>query len=134
MNFAIELHDSELASIVKTADLARIPLRPAYIHKSAGVPGLDPGTGWIQDIDLVIRGASIEGDVDKYPATITDGMLRIDRKQFDNCLPLPLNRVANVTLRLELMWLRGTITVRGSSISACLVTEPKYVEEFSGSL
>ena len=134
MNSAIELHDSQLASIVETTALVRILLRPAYIHKSVGVPGVHPGTGWTQYVDIVIRGASMEGRLDKYPATIADGILRIDGRNFTNCLPLQLNRIANVTLQLKIMWARSAVVVRGSSISSYLFGEPKYVEEFSGTV
>jgi hypothetical protein len=38
-----------------------VKLRPAYIHRSDGVPGIDPGSGWVQDAVIELRRRIVEG-------------------------------------------------------------------------
>jgi hypothetical protein len=129
MNAAIELHDSELASVNVFGKDVRIALRPAYIHKSLREPGVDTGTGWVQDIDLVIENGLVEGELSKLPVELGTGQLCFDGHSISNVLPLPLDRIGAVEVTLEPMW-GGMVQVRGSRIRVELVGEAKYVEEF----
>ena len=45
--FSIELHDSDVTSIVLDNGAATVKLRPAYVHRD--------GKGWSQDADIVRR-------------------------------------------------------------------------------
>jgi hypothetical protein len=47
LNCSIEIHDSALNSVETQGTLLKLFIQ-AYIHKSKGVPGVDPGTGWVQ--------------------------------------------------------------------------------------
>jgi hypothetical protein len=129
VNVAIELHDSELANVDVVGTRVRISLRPAYIHKSLGTPGVDAGTGWIQEIDLVIEDGLVKGELRKLPADLGGGELSVDEHSISNVLPLPLNTIGRIVLTLELKW-GGVIHVHGSRIVAEPINEAKYVEEF----
>ncbi|HEV2313899.1 MAG TPA: hypothetical protein VGR94_01225 [Candidatus Acidoferrales bacterium] len=66
LNCSIEIHDSVLTSVEIQAKQVKLSIE-AYIHKSAGVPGVDPGTGWIQNVILTIEDGSFEGNMESLP-------------------------------------------------------------------
>ena len=71
MNEAIELHDSDLAAVKVAGDAVILCFHPAYIHRSAGKPGIDAGTGWTQDATITISGApKVEATSDRYRAVL----------------------------------------------------------------
>jgi hypothetical protein len=129
-NRAIEIHDSVLASIDKKGDRIEIGLGPAYVHQSPGIPGIDPGTGWVQAVTLVLEGGSVEGQVEEFPCDLTDGTLTIDERTSPNMLVLPLNQTGKIILTLQAMWSGNVITFRGNRIFAIMNGEPEYVENF----
>jgi hypothetical protein len=129
-NRAIEIHDSVLVSIDKKSDRIEIGLDPAYVHQSPGVPGVDPGTGWVQAIALILEGGSVEGHVGEFPCDLTDGTLTIDERSSNNALVLPLDQTGKITLTLQAMWSGDVITFRGSRIFAIMNGQPEYVENF----
>jgi hypothetical protein len=128
-NRAIEIHDSVLASINKNGDRVEISLGPAYVHQSPSVPGVDSGTGWVQDITLVVEGGTIEGRISQFPCDLTDGTLTVDERVSPNLLQLPLDQTGKISLALQPMWSREPIIFRGSRIFAVMTGEPEYVED-----
>jgi hypothetical protein len=63
--FSIELHDSDVTSIVLDNGAATVKLGPAYVHRD--------GKGWSQDADIVIRESTIVSTQAEFPATLADG-------------------------------------------------------------
>jgi hypothetical protein len=131
LNEAIELHDSTLGRVEHDSLEVRIYLTPAYVHKSAGEPGVAPGTGWTQDAVLVIRDGVLEGRLPEMPCELTDGIIAVGIDNWRNCIPLPFEHRGTVKLDLVIMW-GGEFTVRGKAIRVTLTGEPKYVEEVPG--
>ena len=127
---AIELHDSVLASVGDEGRWVKIKLAPAYIHKSAGIPGIDPGTGWTQDALLIVEDGAIEGRIIELPCDLSDGTLQVAGEVLRNVLPLPLDYVGQIELTLHFKG-DGEIVVRGTRIFAELFGEPTYIEEFN---
>ena len=107
----------------------KVSLKPADLHKSAGVPGVDPGTGWVQDIVLVIEGGGIEGQAPEMPCDLSDGDLIVDERTLANVLTLPLDQSGKIMLKLQVMW-DGLIGIHGTRIVATLAGEPRYIEDF----
>jgi hypothetical protein len=68
VNSIVEIHDSELAGTTLIGRDLALRLEPAYVHRSAGRPGIDRGSGWLQDIDLVISEANVESLPAELPA------------------------------------------------------------------
>src|SRR5579862_869498 len=126
LNSGIELHDSVLASLKSVEGKIEIAFQPAYIHKSEGIPGVDPGTGWTQDIVLAVEGGIVEGLVTELPFDVSDGELRVASLQLQNVLPLPLDCRGNVELKL-LLKSSEQIVVRGSRITSESVGTAKYI-------
>jgi hypothetical protein len=127
-NRAIELHDSVLAFVDKQSGQLEIGLMPAYIHSSIGKPGVDPGTGWVQNITIVVENGIVEGQIPKMPCDLSGGTLKVGENASINMLVLPLDESGSVELKLEVMW-GGQVVVRGSRILAILKGEPTYVED-----
>jgi hypothetical protein len=129
---AIELHDPVLADVNEDGGRFQIGLGPAHIHKSAGVPGTDAGTGWVQKATLVLAGASVEGQIPDILCDRPDGTLVIGEAMTRNDLPRPLDQRGQIALTLEPMW-GGRLVFRGEQVAITLLGKPKCVELFSGS-
>ncbi len=132
LNSSIEIHDSVLTAVETRAKQVKLALE-AYIHKSSGIPGVDPGTGWIQNVVLTIEDGTLEGSFEKLPWDLSDGELKIGDEVFENLIPIPLDRRAPVELALMAQRTGDTVRVRGSRIQLELLGRPEYVEDFSGS-
>ena len=128
MNSAIEFHDSEVADIAFDGDSVILSFKEAYVHKSLGTPAFDPGTGWTQAAKLFIGGASVEGVFPDFPCWIADGSLRIEGRDSNDLIPIPLDCTGRV--RLEVHFHRDSrVTIAGNSAKLVLIGEPTYVED-----
>ena len=128
---AIEIYDSTLASVTAKGGHVVIDLKPAYIHRSTGTPGLDPGGGWAQDVILRVENGRIDGAVPEMPCDLWDGSLQVASQTIENIIPLPLDYDGAVKLILVALD-ESRLVVQGSGISATLAGEPKFIEEFPG--
>ena len=129
MNTVIELHDSTVAEISSRAGTVIVRFVPAYLHKSEGRPGLDCGTGWIQDAQLRFGDALVTRACPDLPCDVTDGELAFGLERRDNEIPVPLEVTAPTELSLK-FGSKHTVTVKGRSVRLELLGEAKYVEEF----
>jgi hypothetical protein len=125
----IEIHDSTLAGIMFIGRDLVARLVPAYIHKSAGRPGIDQGTGWLQEIDLVISEAVVERVPSELPDDLMEGALSVGEVRWDSVMPLPLAASGQVTLTAVTS--RGQLlSVRGVGISAVVRGVARCIEGF----
>jgi hypothetical protein len=127
-NRAIEIHDSTLDSISILNGEAVLHFSSVYIHQSAGKPGTDAGTAWVQKALLRIRQGVIKGSFSEFPRDLLDGHLKLGVLLLSNEIPIPLNYTGDVELRLE-SW-GEIVVVTGASAELDLIGEPEYVEEF----
>ncbi|MHB8412824.1 MAG: hypothetical protein ACYDDI_12890 [Candidatus Acidiferrales bacterium] len=97
LNSLIEIHDSVLTLVETQAKQVKLSIE-AYIHKSTGVPGVDPGTGWVQNVILTIEGGSFEGNAESLPCDLYDGTLQINEESMENMIPIPLDRHGQIAL------------------------------------
>lgn len=130
MNRSIEIHDSVLAEVSFLENEAQLHFSPVYIHQSEGIPGVDAGTGWVQEATLHIFDACVEGSFSEFPVDLTNGQTQIGQTFFDNEIPVPLKHKGSFGLRLDAMWKREFMTLNGSGAELELLGEPEYVEEF----
>lgn len=129
MNSEIELHDSTLASITPDGHDLILCLAPAYVHRSAGRPGIDQGSGWLQDIDLVISEAVVESLPTEFPVDLSEGSFSVGEVRCDNSIPLPL--AVSGAVSLVAVTCRGELlAVRGTGASTVTRGELRYLEEF----
>ena len=132
MNRMVELHDSTLAGITPDGPDLILSLAPAYVHRSAGRPGIDRGSGWLQDIDLVISGAVVESLPTEFPVNLSDGSFSVGEVRFDNAIPLPLAVTGAVSL-VAVTFGGELLAVHGTGARAVMRGELGYLEEFPGS-
>src|SRR5580658_9221269 len=128
---AMEIYDSTLVSVADEGGHVVIDFKPAYIHRSTGTPGVDPGGGWAQDVVLRVENGTIDGGVPEMPCDLWEGSLQVGNQKIENIIPLPLDYEGAVTLILVAQD-ENRVVIRGSAISAILVGEPKFIEEFPG--
>jgi hypothetical protein len=128
-NRCIEIHDSKLDAISIQGGDAVLHFPKVYIHESAGTPGVDAGSGWVQEAVLRISGAAVKRSFSKFPADLLDGYIKISDSLLENVIPIPLNHNGIVELRLE-TWNDEVVLIGGGSVQLELIGEPRYVEEF----
>lgn len=135
MKQMIELHDSDIACSWFRYGAAIIIFSHAYIHRSAGEPGRDSGTGWSQRAELVIEHAT-EIDLPRtWPCSIYDGVLELNDVVYDNEIPIPLEHVGRVRLKLDIADANDnpmSVEFVGINAHLTLLGEATYIEDFSG--
>lgn len=124
----LDLHDSRIDSVdIFDAD-AHVHFSHAYIHKSKGTPGRDPGTGWSQEAILVISRAVVSAPAPPFPNMISDGYLEVGGVKH-TLLPLPFTRKVDVSL--SLIFTDGTaLNIYGRGATVALLGQAIYLEDF----
>jgi hypothetical protein len=130
VNATIELHDSEVAAIDQLDGAVTVHFSPAYLHKSEGRPGLDHGSGWVQNAKLSFTNGCAFGDLPELPCDVMSGEFVICGVLHDNEIPLPLDVAQNVELRL-IFDSKHTVRITAARARLELIGEPRYVEEFN---
>ena len=91
-NRAVELHDSEVATIFYFYGVAVLVFSHAYIHQSEGSPGRDAGSGWWQRAELVIQNATEIELPEVWSCEVSDGSLYLDGSSTATCSPVLYRR------------------------------------------
>jgi hypothetical protein len=136
MNQAIELHDSDLGEVRLSDTGLTIGLAPAYVHRSEGRVGIDPGTGWTQLAELVFTdavpraGITASGALDLRLDCITldDGSLQAPGQQWRNLIPAPLEVEGPLRFVAQTQYGEDLI-VEAQHLSVMLIGEATYVEQ-----
>jgi len=129
VNTVIEIHDSRITEIASRNGTVIVHFRPAYLHKSEGNPGIDAGTGWVQEARLIFADAAAIGDYPEWPCDVVDGALIVDGASHRNMIPVPFETSLLAELHLVCDDVH-TVTVTGRGARLELIGEPRYVEEF----
>ena len=122
LNSSIEIHDSFLNSVETVGKQLELTIE-AYIHKSKGKPGVDPGTGWTQNVLLTIEDGSFDGNIKNIPWDLADGTLQINDQVSDNMIPIPLDQSGQIELTLIDKKSGYRFVARGNRISLKLLGE-----------
>jgi hypothetical protein len=134
-NRAIEIHDSALDKIALEGGVAVLHFQEVYIHSSERRPGVDAGTGWTQEAVMRIGNAHIEGEFSQesrdayggYAHYLSGGSLGINGSVSDNLIPIPLDVLGDIELKLE-CW-GDVVRVHGTSAKLELIGTAVYVEK-----
>jgi hypothetical protein len=129
-NRAIEIHDSVLEALSLDNGHAVLHFSHLYIHESEGRVGIDPGSGWTQEGNLTINSAVVEGSFSEWPADLHKGQISVDGTVYENEIPISLNVVGKIELRLQ-SW-SDVISIIGKGAKLELFGEATYLEEFPG--
>jgi len=128
MRSGLELHDSRVSHIERVGGDAVIHFSHAYIHKSKGSPGKDTGTGWSQEAQLIMQGASSLAPSPPLPNTISEGYLEVGGIKHQ-LIPLPFKR--KVGAKLNLVFVDGGhLEIVGDKPFVELFGAPIYLEDF----
>jgi hypothetical protein len=128
MSDGLELHDSRISHIEWLDGSARVHFSLAYIHKSEGKPGRDPGTLWGQEAELILMEAMASEPPATLPNTIAEGYLEVGGIRHE-LIPLPFRR--KVDARLHLQFADGTSAeIMGKRPVIELHGTPLYLEDF----
>ena len=119
--YSIELHDSDLEQVWTQDGAVHLLFAPAYIHRN--------GKGWTQEVEVIIRNASMETDNDTWPVTVDDGHMRTELGPYHNLLEVPFAVEGLVELELEFMS-GATLIIKGNGIEHEFKGEPVFVEEY----
>ena len=131
MNRAIEIHDSELESVIGNSDDVVLRFSKVYIHSSEGLPRADPGSGWLQPAVLRIRNGVVHGSISGLPCWLADGSVTLDCAISHNLIPIPLNYDGRVEVSLTSS-LGESMVVQGDQVALELIGEAQYLEQFPG--
>jgi len=126
MHSALELFDSRVDRLESAADAVRVHFSHGYVHRSAGRPGSDPGTGWSQELAIVLHDAQVGVERGTLPASIADGYLEVGGVRHD-LLPLPFKRRGAATLHL-VFGDGSSLTVRGRAPVVETLGQPIFLE------
>lgn len=113
MKSLLEIHDSVLAAIEPDGQDVILHFAPAYVHLWEATADIEPGSGCLQDFDLVISGAVLESLPSVLPADLCEGAISLGESRWDNALALPFAVrgelfLAAVTSNGQALAIRGT--------------------------
>jgi len=129
MSSSLEIRDSRVSQIELLDGIATIYFSHAYIHKSKGKAGKDPGTGWSQEAQLVLLEATALGPLPALPNAISEGFLEVGGIRHE-LIPLPFRR--KVGARLSLLFVDGAqMEIIGKRPAIELLGKAIYLEDFS---
>lgn len=129
LNQAIELHDTEcLAVEVDDQGLGSV-LLDAYVHRTAGEPGISPGEGGVQRIRMKFEKMTIKGEVAPLPAYVYRGSLTIGGTVQNNMVPFPVAYSEAAALSLMLFEDARTVVISGVTVSIEAESDFRFVEQ-----
>jgi len=129
MNSALEFHDSEVSLVEGTNGTLRLLFSSAYIHRSAGRPGRDPGAGYMQAAELIFTDASWQGLSSECSGYLYDGSLNVDGESL-SLIPIPFTTTGNITAVFS--FLSTVLSVSAGSVVCSVSGEPRFVENYVG--
>lgn len=130
MNAALEFHDSTISSAQEAKGTLRLLFSEAYIHRSEGRPGIDPGAGYIQPAELVFSGAEWHGLSPECTGALSDGTLTVGGKSL-SLIPVPFSAAGE--LKAEFIFVSGAVlSVSAESVACSCSGEPRFVETYGG--
>ncbi len=124
----LELPGSTLEAISEDGDTVTLRLSPAFLLKSEGIPGADPGTRHRFAAQIILRGAELQRDIPALPAVIEEGRIRVNIHTYVNLVPRPLLEHAGHA-RVELLLAERVprVIVEGASLSLVPLEAEHYI-------
>ncbi|GAB1265688.1 hypothetical protein [Aurantivibrio infirmus] len=117
---SIELHDSEISRIESIDGNVHIDFKPAYIHKD--------GSGWLQDIEVVIYKATLSNLENNFPIKVYDGRLKTELGPYHNLLEIPFSTEGKVEFEIETED-DSVIKINGTGVEHYFTNEPIFLEK-----
>jgi hypothetical protein len=129
LNCALEFHDCRVTSITSGDGTISLNFSAAYLHKSDGVPGVDDGSGWVQQGKLEFVNARELGAVDIGEGWMVGGTLAVQSRQPMSMLPVPFDASAGVSATFSFN--NGVdVHLTAEATHLTLTGDAEFVEEF----
>jgi hypothetical protein len=122
----LEFHDSDLTQVTTTEGQIACVL-DTYIHRWESGPGGWVGTGWMQQVRIVLSGAPAPPALPLLPEEIADGSLLLGEEDANGLVPVPFQASGKVRLWLQL----GTadeIALSGTAVRIEAIADARYLE------
>lgn len=129
MSRGIELYQSRVSHLEQHSACVTVHFPYAYIYKAKGLPGRDPGTGWSQEVELVLENAQVGDTHHHLPGMIDDGYLEADGERYE-VIPFPLGERHHAHLHLVFAD-GGILDVSGDKPVIKLIGRAIPLEDFS---
>jgi hypothetical protein len=132
MNEAYEFHDSTLSAINCDRGDCLIDLIPAYLHRSNGIPGVNAGQGFWQDVRIRIGGINEVPKLPLLPLSLHDGTVWFTGVSHQNVFPAGLSLRQKITVSLVPKIDGHALIFSGNSIVIELLGEAIFADDFPG--
>lgn len=128
-NAALEFHDSEVGSVTTIGHELSVVFSAAYVHRSAGRPGLDAGKGYIAPLTMKFREATSEGNLPLCFGQLSTGNVECGGVKMD-LIPLPYSSDGPIVGYLQ--FTNGAVLIVHASQMQCTITgEETFVESYA---
>jgi hypothetical protein len=128
MNVALEFHDSEVSAIQSRDESLSVAFSAAYVHHSEGVPGVDPGSGYVQALEMLLQQVSWSGSLGSCLGRLSDGHISVGGQRL-SLVPLPYE--SGESIKVELVFQNGeTLNATAAQVHIGFTGEPRFVESF----
>jgi len=129
MNEALEFHDSDVQSVEAEGGCLTLRFSAAYIHRSAGQPGVDAGEGYLQAAQVLFRNADFVGNLSECVGTLYDGSIVVSGQPL-GLVPVPF--ISPGPVRAEFLFNNGSsLRIEAASVSCSCYDRSEFVERFS---
>ena len=128
----VEFHDSDLNSIVVSADVVSLHL-DAYVHRWEQRNGEWAGTGWMQPVTIVVRTGTAPMTQFITPMEINDGYVRVNETVYQNLVRLPFQDDGAVQVVLEIAD-GAVLQFVGDHLTIAAIGDPQFVEDLPADL
>lgn len=129
MNKSLEIHDSTLSEIKKNHSSIILRLGKAIIHYSAGEPGVDKGTCWLQSVEIFLENARIINEPDDIPNDLDYGYFIINEKKYDNVIKTPFKESGKIEVMFETFF-GNELRIIAEKITISENDKPIYLQDF----
>ncbi len=122
----LSFHDSEVRRVQVLNDGLHIPFSAAAVSRASPTGRRDGDAGYVQNLELVLGGATWTGPLNECFGHVSDGQLRIDGVPVR---PLPVPCALAGAMALELTFSHGTrLCAQATSMTLRFVGEPRFHE------
>lgn len=128
MNRSVELLDSTIVEISGDGEKVVTRLESVHVLESDGVPGVDEGLSFIQDLEIRISAPSLRPVINALPARVADGGLKLSGCNHQGIIPLPVIHSGEVEFWCETDSAER-FSVQGNAVVLVLMGERRTIEQ-----
>ena len=128
---AVALAESKLVSVAAEGETVRV-LLDALVHVSQGLPGVDGGTSWEQQVELAFEQAVIDRHPGELPLWLEGGGLAQGGPASPEAALVAVPQQLAGEVRLHLWAAGAQLIVRGRGLSVEEQGAARFVERFEG--